>query len=79
MISTNIKNTSGGNALTSGGFGCFFKPALKCKNTKFNSGFGSGSGHGTGDGSGDAYGFGSGYGSVYGFGCGYGVFGFGSQ
>jgi hypothetical protein len=43
MILTNIKNTSGGNALTSGGFGCFFKPALKCKNTKFNSGFGSGS------------------------------------
>jgi hypothetical protein len=34
MISTNIKNTSGGNALTSGGFGCLFKPALKCKNTK---------------------------------------------
>ena len=27
------KNTSGGNALTSGGFGCFFRPALKCKNT----------------------------------------------
>jgi hypothetical protein len=24
----------GGEALTSGGFGCIFKPALKCKNTK---------------------------------------------
>ena len=28
-------NRSGGNALTSGGFGCLFKPALKCKNTNF--------------------------------------------
>lgn len=35
MIRTN-NNVSGGNALTSGGFGCLFKPALKCKNTKFN-------------------------------------------
>ena len=43
MISTNNNNVSGGNALTSGGFGCFFKPALKCKHTKFNTGFGSGS------------------------------------
>jgi hypothetical protein len=33
------KNVSGGNALTSGGFGCLFKPALKCKNPnlKYNS------------------------------------------
>ena len=48
MITTNKKtkknNVLGGNALTSGGFGCFFKPALKCKNTKLNSGFGSGTG-----------------------------------
>ena len=38
MIPTNNKNNkvSGGNALTSGGFGCFFKPALKCKNTNLN-------------------------------------------
>jgi hypothetical protein len=37
MITTNKNiNTSGGNALTSGGFGCFFKPALKCKNTNFD-------------------------------------------
>lgn len=53
MLSTNKKhkkikktqknNVLGGNALTSGGFGCFFKPALKCKNSKLNSGFGSGS------------------------------------
>jgi hypothetical protein len=27
-----IKPTSGGKVLTSGGFGCLFKPALKCKN-----------------------------------------------
>jgi hypothetical protein len=41
MIPTNKikdkKYTSGGNALTSGGFGCLFKPALKCKNTNLNS------------------------------------------
>ena len=39
MIPTNKINNkinrSGGNALTSGGFGCLFKPALKCKNTNF--------------------------------------------
>jgi serine/threonine protein kinase len=42
MIPTNKKTkktnnkVSGGNALTSGGFGCFFKPALKCKNMNIN-------------------------------------------
>ena len=39
MILTNKNknkiNRSGGNALTSGGFGCLFKPALKCKNSNF--------------------------------------------
>jgi hypothetical protein len=43
MPTNNQNNVLGGNALTSGGFGCFFKPALKCKNTNFNSGFDSGS------------------------------------
>jgi hypothetical protein len=39
MIPTNKNiNTSGGNALTSGGFGCLFKPALKCKKPKLNYG-----------------------------------------
>jgi serine/threonine protein kinase len=28
------RNKLGGEALTSGGFGCIFKPALKCKNSK---------------------------------------------
>ena len=37
MIPTNKINSSGGNAFTSGGFGCLFKPALKCKNMKINS------------------------------------------
>jgi hypothetical protein len=39
MIQTNKKSNnkvSGGNALTSGGFGCLFKPALKCKNANLN-------------------------------------------
>ena len=30
----NRRNKSGGEALASGGFGCIFKPALKCKNKK---------------------------------------------
>ena len=30
----NRRNKSGGEALASGGFGCIFKPALKCKNEK---------------------------------------------
>ena len=31
-VKNNNKPTSGGKVLTSGGFGCLFKPALKCKN-----------------------------------------------
>ena len=33
----NKRSRKGGEALTSGGFGCIFKPALKCKNTKKRS------------------------------------------
>jgi len=39
MRTTNKKTRKikGGNAITSGGFGCLFKPALKCKNADKNS------------------------------------------
>jgi hypothetical protein len=33
----NLNNTKGGKVIASGGFGCVFSPALKCKGSRTRS------------------------------------------